>query len=86
MNDMLGGERVLRVNWLPGSDRLVGRCHCGAETEAEDPVQMWEWLLAHPDHSAGGAGSPDPVGELPPPPAHVITDPAVVRSRTPVLV
>jgi hypothetical protein len=50
MTDMLPGERVLRVHWLPGSDRLRGRCHCGAETEAEDPVEMWEWLLAHPDH------------------------------------
>jgi hypothetical protein len=41
---------VLRVNWVPGSDRLRGRCHCGAELEADDPVTMWEWLLAHPDH------------------------------------
>jgi hypothetical protein len=46
--------RVLRVSWLPGSDRLRGRCHCGAETEAEDPVAVWAWLLAHPDHPTGG--------------------------------
>lgn len=81
---MLPGERVLRVNWLPGSDRLLGRCHCGAEAEAEDPVEMWEWLLAHPDHPAGGPGTRDRV-EPPPPPAHVVTDPALVRrDRTPV--
>ena len=83
MNDMLPGERVMRVNWLPGSDRLRGRCHCGAETEAEDPVEMWAWLLAHPDHPAGGAPAPQSPGELPRPPAHVVTDPAQVqRDRT----
>ncbi|MGY2076646.1 hypothetical protein [Blastococcus sp. SYSU DS0828] len=78
---VLGGERVLRVNWLPGSDRLRGRCHCGAEAEAEDPVRMWEWLLAHPDHPAGGPDGPELPAELPPPPAHVVTDPAVLRAR-----
>jgi hypothetical protein len=76
--------QVLRVDWLPGSDRLHGRCHCGAETEAEDPVAMWEWLLAHPDHPAGG--EPTPPVDLPPPPAHVVTDPARIRDRAPVLV
>jgi hypothetical protein len=83
--EVLEGERVLRVNWLPGSDRLRGRCHCGAETEAEDPVEMWEWLLAHPDHPSGGT-EPEPPVELPPPPAHVVTDPARIRDRAPVLV
>ncbi|MGY1812544.1 hypothetical protein [Blastococcus sp. SYSU D00820] len=82
----LPGDAVLRVEWLPGSDRLRGRCHCGATAEAEDPVEMWEWLLAHPDHPAGGPGGPPPPAVLPPPPAHVITDPALVRGRTPVLV
>jgi hypothetical protein len=73
---------VLRVDWLPGSDRLHGRCHCGIETEAEDPVEMWAWLLAHPDHPSGGAASPPPEpGE---PPAHVVTDPTRIRDRTPV--
>ncbi|WP_218617789.1 hypothetical protein [Cryptosporangium aurantiacum] len=43
------------MDWVPGSDRLHGRCHCGAESDAEDPVTLWEWLLAHPDHPAGGA-------------------------------
>jgi hypothetical protein len=42
----------LRITWLPGDDLLRGRCHCGAEAEAEDPVAMWTWLLAHPDHPA----------------------------------
>jgi len=82
--EVLAGERVIRVNWLPGSDRLRGRCHCGAETEAEDPVAMWEWLLAHPDHPAGGTPAPEPPVELPRPPAHVVRDPDLVRERTPV--
>ena len=80
-NEVLAGEHVLRVNWLPGSDRLRGRCHCGAEAEADDPVAMWEWLLAHPDHPAGGAEPPQPPDELPRPPAHVVSEPAVLRHR-----
>ncbi|MGY1708723.1 hypothetical protein ACI8AC_04355 [Geodermatophilus sp. SYSU D00758] len=83
---VLGGERVLRVNWLPGSDRLRGRCHCGAEAEGEDPTAMWEWLLAHPDHPAGGPDVPVVPDVLPPPPAHRVSDPAIIRGRTPVLV
>ena len=79
MSDMLPGDRVMRVDWLPGSDRLSGRCHCGAETQAEDPVQMWEWLLAHPDHPAGGPASPPSPAELPPPAAHVVTNPRTIR-------
>jgi hypothetical protein len=43
-------ERLFRVLWTPGSDRLIGRCHCGAERHGEDPVALWAWLLAHPDH------------------------------------
>ncbi|WP_448612804.1 hypothetical protein [Modestobacter sp. URMC 112] len=80
---VLGGERVLRVNWLPGSDRLRGLCHCGAEAEASDPVEMWEWLLAHPDHPAGGPIAPPAGGPLPAPPAHLVTDPQVIIRRVP---
>lgn len=43
---------VYRIDWLPGTDRLHGSCHCGAQIEAEDPVWLWEWLLAHPAHPA----------------------------------
>jgi len=45
---MLQGDTVYRVYWLPGSDHLRGICHCGAETDADDPLQVWEWLLGHP--------------------------------------
>lgn len=38
-----------RIEWLPGSDELLGRCHCGAQRTGEDPIQLWQWLLGHPD-------------------------------------
>ena len=41
---------VFRIDWVPGTDRLLGTCHCGARGEQEDPALMWDWLLAHPDH------------------------------------
>jgi hypothetical protein len=41
--------RRYRVHWLPGSDVLFVRCHCGAESRTDDPVLAWDWLLAHPD-------------------------------------
>ncbi|MFF3411930.1 hypothetical protein ACFYW8_38415 [Streptomyces sp. NPDC002742] len=40
---------IYRVDWLPGTDVLHGTCHCGAEHTAQDPVAMWEWMLAHPE-------------------------------------
>lgn len=49
---------VFRVHWLPGTDLLRGICHCGAAHEAEDPVELWSWLLGHPDgHAASGPGT-----------------------------
>ncbi|MEV0391253.1 hypothetical protein [Nonomuraea sp. NPDC050643] len=54
MTGGLTGRGVLRVVWLPGSDLLRGTCHCGAAHVAEGPVEVWEWLLAHPTgHGAG---------------------------------
>lgn len=62
---MLPGSTVYRVVWLPGSDRLRGYCWCGTAHEAEDPVELWEWLLDHPD------SHPDrPVRRTPPAPSH----------------
>ncbi|MFF4313119.1 hypothetical protein ACWDFR_01465 [Streptomyces sp. 900105755] len=40
---------VYRIDWLPGTDVLHGTCHCGAEHTAQDPVEMWEWMLRHPE-------------------------------------
>lgn len=49
---------VLRVQWLPGTDQLLGTCHCGARHRAQDPVTLWEWLHDHPDHAPGlGTGT-----------------------------
>jgi hypothetical protein len=62
---MLSGEWVYRVYWRLGTDRLVGVCHCGAEHEAEDPVALWDWLLAHPDgHGSAGPAAPPPVRDV----------------------
>lgn len=54
--DMKGGfqvpgvKRGFQVFWQPGSDILTGTCHCGAVVRAEDPIGVWNRLLAHPDH------------------------------------
>jgi hypothetical protein len=67
--DPAGGSSVYRVVWVPGTDRLRGECHCGAEREAEDPVELWSWLLAHPDgHRCPAAPGP------------AVTPPAVISS------
>lgn len=50
VNGMLAGGTVNRITWLPGTDLLVGTCHCGAVAEADGPAAMWDWLLAHPEH------------------------------------
>ncbi|MEV6690501.1 hypothetical protein AB0M35_03350 [Micromonospora sp. NPDC051196] len=57
---MLTGDRVYRIHWMPGTDILRGVCHCGAERIAEEPVELWEWLLAHPQgHQAPAPPAPD---------------------------
>ncbi len=43
------GATVYRIHWRPGTDVQVGVCHCGAQHESADPVELWEWLLAHPE-------------------------------------
>ena len=40
---------VNRIDWAPGCDLLRGTCHCGARHTSDDPVEMWAWLLAHPE-------------------------------------
>ncbi|MBF4161328.1 hypothetical protein [Nocardioides acrostichi] len=51
---MLRGERVYRVVWKLHTDVLVGYCWCGESQEAEDPIELWTWLLDHPDtHEEG---------------------------------
>ncbi|MDX3047869.1 hypothetical protein PV378_15345, partial [Streptomyces scabiei] len=43
-----GTGEVYRIDWLPGTDILHGTCHCGREHTSQDPIEMWEWMLAHP--------------------------------------
>ncbi|MEV0052620.1 hypothetical protein AB0I53_17380 [Saccharopolyspora sp. NPDC050389] len=63
-NAMLSGDRVYRIHWVLGTDRLRAVCHCSAEREFEDPVQLWEWLLAHPaGHHPAEPGPELPGGE-----------------------
>lgn len=50
---VLGGDRVYRIHWVLGTDRLRAVCHCGAERVFEEPVELWEWLLAHPEGHDG---------------------------------
>ncbi|MFS7874626.1 hypothetical protein ACEYXF_15045 [Streptomyces asiaticus] len=57
---------VYRIDWLPGTDVLHGVCHCGAERTAEDPVELWQWMLAHPSgHRPAGHHPLDPVEDDP---------------------
>ncbi len=70
-------SQVLRVAWVPGSDRLRGECHCGAQADADDPVLLWEWLAGHPGHAPIDAGPPEPAAMAP----HLVTDPALIRRR-----
>jgi hypothetical protein len=45
----LATREIYRIDWIPGTDVLHGTCHCGAEHSAQDPIEMWEWMLGHPD-------------------------------------
>jgi hypothetical protein len=45
---MLSGNKVNRIHWVLGTDRLRAVCHCTAEREFEDPIELWDWLLGHP--------------------------------------
>ena len=54
---------IYRIDWLPGTDVLHGTCHCGAERTDQDPVEMWEWMLGHPEgHGQGHQQGREPQG------------------------
>jgi hypothetical protein len=57
---MLSGDRVYRIHWVLGTDRLRAVCHCSAEREFEDPVELWEWLLDHPRGHDTTQSGPEP--------------------------
>lgn len=58
---MLPGRTVYRVVWQLNTDILVGYCWCGTPHEATDPIELWQWLLAHPEqHGSAGASPAEP--------------------------
>lgn len=60
---MLTGRTVYRVVWQLGTDVLMGYCWCGVPHESVDPIELWEWLLAHPDkHGEEGPDDKTPAG------------------------
>ncbi|MBB4932895.1 hypothetical protein F4561_003715 [Lipingzhangella halophila] len=73
---MLRGDGVVRVHWVLGTDLLRAVCHCGAERLFEDPVELWAWVLAHPDGHGGGTGPGASPGD---------EEPAVPRKPAPAL-
>jgi hypothetical protein len=81
---VLEGDRVTRVAWLPGSDRLLGECSCGARAEGGDPIGMWQWLLAHPDHPVQVAEPDSGTAAVHVPPPHRVARPEQAAGpRTP---
>jgi hypothetical protein len=40
--------RVYRVEWVPGTDHLLGTCFCRAQHLDVDPDAVWAWLHGHP--------------------------------------
>jgi hypothetical protein len=51
---------ILRVDWVPGADQLLGTCHCGAEHVADNPIDVWTWLLDHPHRGPADPAPPAP--------------------------
>ncbi len=55
---MLDGRHVYRVVSQLGTDLLVGHCWCGESRSAQDPIELWQWLIAHPDTHGDGCAGP----------------------------
>jgi hypothetical protein len=57
-------RRMYRIQWVPGTDWLRAMCHCSAERQFDDPIELWEWLLDHPHGQAAAdcAPAPTPAG------------------------
>lgn len=49
LQDRTRSGTIFTVEWLPGTDELRGICYCDAELQAEDPIDLWEWLIGHPE-------------------------------------
>jgi len=72
-------EGGFRVAWVPGSDRLHGICHCGADRVSEDPVELWTWLY---DHPVGHRPEPEPRAGDAPPAQHPTPQPSTPQPST----
>jgi hypothetical protein len=55
-----GATVTYRVDWVLGTDRLLGHCRCGAQRESDDPIELWQWLTAHPEGHGDREPSPQP--------------------------
>ncbi|GII58697.1 hypothetical protein Pth03_70860 [Planotetraspora thailandica] len=52
---------IYTVEWVPGTDLLLGICHCGARRRFEDPIELWDWMLGHPEgHRSPADPAPEP--------------------------
>lgn len=58
LKDKTHSETIFTVEWLPGTDKLLGICHCDARKESEDPIELWDWLLGHPEGHTNGTCTP----------------------------
>jgi hypothetical protein len=68
---------VYRVHWVPGTDHLLGTCHCGAQYTASDPVELWTWLHGHP---VGHAPHPAPEARPEPAPSQSLMNTCLVTA------
>jgi hypothetical protein len=61
-------RNVYRVEWMPGGDRLLATCFCGATRVIDGPAAAWDWLHGHPSgHPADGTAG---AGTAPSAPSH----------------
>jgi len=58
---------VYRVEWVPGTDHLLGVCFCGAQHLDTDPNALWDWLYGHPEghDPLPAAPAPERLTEVP---------------------
>lgn len=64
MTDGPAAGHVYRVEWVPGTDHLLGVCFCRAQHVSDDPIALWEWLHGHPDGHDLRPTRPVPAGGL----------------------
>lgn len=43
------GPNTFTITWVPGRDVMRAICFCGAELVGDDPLDLWLWVMGHPD-------------------------------------